>query len=351
MRSPDFENLNSVKPDLATINRMQRHGYIKDGSPLWWSTDYTPDPREYLTFEKFQARLVHLGDLKTQQRTWITERRLVHRNVYLYPEPQVPMTVLELEVNKRPLPFLITARPYHPKELQSNPFPFFILNHPLDSLTKFISSGGLIDIPDHFYPHIRGLFAGRRGNHLFWYPINILSWWKQTGEPITKSLAHSDLSYIALYNAPFMGESRFPGVWDGLIGRRLVDQRHPTWPNFSTEETSAEDFLRRWKKPKQKEPLVYYPLRKPDLEVTLPLVVTAITNKESKTRKPVVLGVYADNGLVGHARIDGICRIRNNSLAEYISQSITEDFGTEVDAVLYTPQPGRPLYERVSTSS
>ncbi|MCL4382652.1 MAG: hypothetical protein M1575_01095 [Patescibacteria group bacterium] len=63
--SAEFES-NGV--DYLTILKgYKAKGLIEQTSPHWWSTDYAPDPREYLPFEQFQKRLVYLGEIPTRK--------------------------------------------------------------------------------------------------------------------------------------------------------------------------------------------------------------------------------------------------------------------------------------------
>lgn len=60
-----------------------------------------------------------------------------------------------------------------------------------------------------------------------------------------------------------------------------------------------------------------------------------------------MVGIYAENGLAGWCKKRGILRIKDKELAEFISTALTDDFGTPIDSVLFTPQPGRPKYKRI----
>ncbi|MDO8656915.1 MAG: hypothetical protein Q7K45_06785, partial [Nanoarchaeota archaeon] len=173
MRSCDFENLNSLAPSTELIKRCRASHLIREGSPLWWSTDYPFDPREYLPFEEFRNRLIHFknGEIKAENLDFSDQggdefcepgaldlddeeyaefkdfrrnealRALNTKEVFLYPRSQVPMSVLELEVGGEPTPFLVTARPYHPKEILSKPYAPFLEEHPIETLTEFILKG------------------------------------------------------------------------------------------------------------------------------------------------------------------------------------------------------------------
>jgi len=354
MRSPEFGFLNPERPNLEIIKDLKEKRFIKDGSPFWWSIDYAPDPREYLPFEEFRRRLVCLGECNTRRGLHGWREDVIKRDVYLYPEPQVPVTILKLPIEGQKLPFLVTARPYHKKELYFHPFPKFLYEHPLETLPEYARSGGVIELTDHFYPHIRGLSAGRRGNHFFWYPLRVNSFWHDFGQKIQESLERHGLSFIGVYESPTMApteERTYSEVWGELIKKeRLVDFRKPSWIDFEATEVSAEEFLEDYQKTDQ-DLMVFYPLRLPDIESTLPLIVATRTHQESRLKEPVVLGIYAENGRMGRCRRGGILRIKDRQLAEAVSESISEDFRIPVDTVLFTPQKGRPKYERVSGSS
>lgn len=352
MRSPEFELIDPVaKPNLETVRELQQKRFIKDGSPLWWSTDYAPDAREYVPFDEFRERLVYLGECSTTRRNLyfsVGDENLMPREVYLYPEPKVPISLLNLEVEDHQLTFLVTARPYHINELSSTPFSKFLAEHPLESLPDYVQNGGIIDLSNHFYPHIRGLFAGTRGNHFFWYLTHATTFWEEFGKPIRDALEKKNLGFIGFYDSPMLGDRSYTEVWDELEGKsQFVDQRRPTWVDFPHSEVSAEEFIQNYQKTDQ-DLLVSYPLRLPDFESTLPLIIATRTHKTSSLRSPVVLGIYAENGYAGYCGRGGILRIKDKALAETISEIISIDFGIPVDVVLFTPQKGRPKYERVS---
>lgn len=351
MRSPEFELIDPVtKPNLETIRELQQKRFVKDGSPLWWSTDYAPDAREYVPFDEFRERLVYLGECSTTRRSpFFLSNDLMPREVYLYPEPKVPISLLNLEVEGYNLPFLVTARPYHKNELSSSPFSKFLAEHPLESLPSYVQNGGVVDLPNHFYPHIRGLFAGTRGSHYFWYLTHATTFWEEFGKPIRNALEKKNLGFIGFYDSPMSGDRSYTEVWDELAGKpQLVDQKRPTWVDFPRSEVSAEEFIQDYQKTDQ-DLIVYYPLRLPDFESTLPLVIATKTHKTSNLRSPAVLDIYAENGYSGYCRRGGILRIKDRRLAENVSKVTSEDFGFPVDTVLFTPQKGRPKYERVSS--
>lgn len=351
MRSPEFESSNPVlTPDLQDIKELQQKRFIKDGSPLWWSTDYAPDSREYIPFDEFKKRLVNLGKCPTARRnpSFLSTENPVTRKVCLYPEPKVPISILNLEVEGYNLPFLITVRPYHTNELSSHPFPKFLTEHPLETLPDYVQNSGIIDLPNHFYPHIRGLFAGTRGNNYFWHLTHTNTFWEEFGKPLKNALEKKNLGFIGFYNSPMFGERSYSEVWKEIAKKpQLVDQKIPSWVDFPYSEVSAEELIQDYQKADQ-DLLVFYPLRVPDFINTLPLVIATKTHEASNIKKPAVLGIYAENGLTGRCRMGGILRIKDQQLASTVSEEISEDFGISVDTVLFTPQKGKPKYERIS---
>lgn len=353
MKSPEGETPYQEKSYTKIIRELKEKNFINDGSPLWWSTDYKPDPREYLSFDEFRQRLIHLGNHKTHViHDYLAPERLVERDVYLYPKPKVPITILNLDVSGEQLSFLVTARPYHRKELEiSDSYSTVssdcrLFGYPeLKKIPKFVRSGGVIDLPEHFYPHIRGLFAGRRGNHFFWYNLHL---WSAFGQTIKESLKSKELSFISFYHPTEGGRRTYREVWFELLRKEnLVDHKKPRSLDFPYLEVSTEEFIEDYQKT-NKDLVVYYPLRHPDIENTLPLVISTRTHQESMIRKPSVLGIYAENGSIGWCRQAGILRIKNRQFAEEISKSISGDFGIPVDTILFIPQKGRPKYERIS---
>lgn len=344
----NLDHLNVLKPTLETIGGLKQKRWIKDSSPYWWQTDYSPDPREYMDFKEFRKRLVHLGICRTTDaRPYHAEEYTREKDVYLYPKPEVPMTILNLEVLGQELPFLVTARPYHEKEKFDQPLSIPLLKDVgLEDLQELARSGGEIDLHRHFYPHVRGLFVEARGNNFFWYPLHVDVFWYEFGEKIHEALKKKHLGFVDLYEQPYMDGRTYVKVWKELMKRNdLVDIR-PVLADFDYLEVSREEFIQG--KDSNEDLLVYYPLRVSGIEETLPLVISNRTHKEGKERKPIVLGTYAENGGHGYTRRGGILRIKNLELAKEISGRISTDFGISVDTVLFTPQKGRPKYERIS---
>lgn len=345
-----------ASPSVDVIRDLKSRRIIRDGSPFWWSTDYAPDPREFVPFDEFQRRLVNFGDTRTLRTEIAREKTSLVRAVALYPNPTVPISIVNLPVDGQHLPFMVTARPFNKKEALFSPDPKSLhSNHTLEELIEGVKDGSPIDLPDHFYPHVRGLFAGRRGNHFFWYmlepyPTEDLQedFSVEPFKKIKKGLSLIGLENLGIYRETYSDTRSYRGVWDEITKRTdLLDVRGgPRWQDFSEKEVSAEEFIDEYET--SPNLLVYYPLRTPDFKFTLPLAITNTTNKGATNRKPAILGVFADNGMVGRNRHRGIFRLRNKEFAQAMAKAITSDFGIPVDAVLFTPQKGKPKYERIS---
>lgn len=364
MRNPNEGEPRPIdKSYLGLIQDYKEKGYIRDGSPFWWSTDYTPDPRKYISFEEFQERLVHLGKRKIVRNLFPRDEKREVKDVYLYPNEETPIALLTLEINGENPKFLVTVRPYHKKEVFWRPGALSLVkDHQTKMLTESTNQEEEINLPDHFYPHIRGLFAERRGNHFFWYPIHPWPWERESfGKLISSALKKAGLSFLDIYDtASLTHEDRtYVPLWNEIHrkGQGLIDQK-PTGINFEAKEVSAEEFLPE--KEDNTNLLLYYPLRVEEFRETLALVIANQTHDvlirkedekkdvKNRIRKPAVLGVYAENGADGYCCHSGIMPIRNRQFAAKISGLISADFGIQVDTVLFTPQKGRPKYERIS---
>jgi hypothetical protein len=303
-----------------------------------------------MNFREFKKRLFHLGICKVESRIGLGNfGNQIKKDVYLYPKPEVPIALLNLNIAGEILPFMITARPYHNKESNSIPHSQFLdKNQDLTQLKDDVQKNKtIINLHNHFYPHIRGLFAGVRKNNIFWYPLRASVYWLEFGKKIQKALDKRKLGFIEIYEATADEDRTYHKVWEELSTKSLVSMK-PAWINFSPKQVSAEEFIHE--KNSLKDLLVYYPLRIPTIKETLPLIVTNRTHQESKNSKPAILGIYAQNGLKhGYGWKGGILRIKNQEFAKYISQQISDDFGMPIDTVLFTPQKGKPKYERISS--
>jgi len=343
-----LEQANVFKPPLALIKELKAKRIIAEKSPLWWGIDYSPDPREYMDFSDFKKTLVHLGSCPTTTTEFFsTGYKTIERDVYLYPKPAVPMSILNLQVLGQTLPFLVTARPYHEKEKFDQPGSLFLIENPdIKKLPEYVRAGKTIDLWNHFYPHLRGLFAGAKGNNLFWYPVNFNVFWYEFGEKVREALDKRQLGFLGEFEPTYREGRTYSQVWNELTKKKDLFDPKPAWTDFESRQVSRDEFIAE--KDKEENLTVYYPVKVPNIEETLPVLISNRTHTQSKERKPVVLGVYAENGGHGYTHRGGILRIKDPEIAKHVSREISTDFGMPIDAVLFIPQKGRPKYERIS---
>jgi hypothetical protein len=76
--------------------------------------------------------------------------------------------------------------------------------------------------------------------------------------------------------------------------------------------------------------IAVYPIRHPDLDETIPLVLCTRTHAESKRRGPTVLGVM---GRYSHKDLYKIWRIKDQRFCSDISAILQEEVGVEFDVV------------------
>lgn len=341
----NLEQINTLKPSQDLIRQLREQRRIQDCAPLWWDTDYAPNPREYVPFESFKKRLVGMGVCTISRSSHFrSEPRLgdetYQADVRLYTSPTVPMTILPLEIDGLTLPFFITARPYHQREQSSYNTAHFVYR-PISELRQHLRDGNPLLLPRHFFPHIRGLFAGARGNHLFWYPFNVD--YDTNYHKLISALAKGNNTFLDI-NSP-AADRTYEDARQELAERNLIDARAPHWFDFLIKQVSAEDLIETAKG--EHPAYTYYPVRVPGVEHTLPVVVSNKTHSTSEINRLAAIGVYAVVRGGGDKR-GGIWRIKDRELASNVSAELTSDFGVPVDAVLFTPQKGRPHFERVT---
>jgi hypothetical protein len=375
MDSPEYEYSSSETKTtpLDVIAELKNEGYIPDQSPFWWGTDYKYDPRVYLDHEDFTERIVKIEPPEGCP-------------YYLYPHPEVPMTSITLDVQGKSMSFLVTARPFHPKEL--NYQPRSCLTDPVlqnykttDNLKANITE--VAETPRfHFMPHIRGLLSGVRNNNYFWYPVPY-----EFYEKIIPFLRSSRYAYLSDMDE-FRWEEESLGVGNGSGGSRsqltyrcvyeelekvshfktnkllipdskLTDmftfrdstydgperhlKNHSYGRNFGyRNQLQLEEFLQISKREKNLNLL--YPININGIEHTLPLFIANRDLDSDKIRAPLVYGIPIRLAHVGKA---GIVRIVDPLIAEFISSKLSRDFGVEVRTLLYKPKKGKSSYEIV----
>lgn len=349
--APEFEPSIDIQnwPNIEIIKTLKEKKCIINTSPLWWSTENTPDPREFMSFETFLNRIVDVG--KTYSVVTFREKEMEIPQTYLYPKPQVPMTILELEIDSQKMPFLITARPFNLVEDYQDPFEEFLHKYGnVNKLMNALKKGAKVSLLDHFRPHIRGLYAGKRNENIFWYPL-LYSDKYDLGEIIKNGLKKRNLSFIDTYGIAYngnpWGSRRYLDAWVELkcSGNKNIDLKTLCRPDFNYKEVSVEEFLEDYQK--EENLLVYYPFHVDGYNYQWTIVLSNKTHYAGKLQTPVVLGFYIDNGSLGFANRHGIARIKNKDFAKLINNTLSKDIGINISTVLFTPQRGRPKYELI----
>jgi hypothetical protein len=336
-RPQNLEFLNDRAHSAASIADLRTKNLIQPGSPYWWSTDYVPDPREYLPFEEFYRRLIDIGE-----------------GYKLYPEPRVPMSVLDLTVEGMPLSFMVTARPYHEKETQGEAaYDTFGIDKivPFDEALHYLPRSGSVDrlqssrIPYHCLPHIRGMFIEAKGTHLFWSIIhggrNVHSFPSKIQRELGKVGLTGIIANDFMYYSSFKTHTN---AHRAAAEAKIINGKKHAKIDFDYEEVSRPEFCDRHNG--EGNLAVKYPVRIVGLDYTLPVLVANRTHQKSSVRKPVALGIESGSGIDGKG--NGLWTFRDRAVAQQIANILTVDLGVEVDALLARPRPGFPRYERLA---
>jgi hypothetical protein len=372
MNSPEYENTSSEiqTTPLDVIAELKNKGYIPDQSPFWWGTDYDYDPREYLDHEEFFERLVKIESPKGHL-------------YYLYPLPEVPITSINFDVEGLPMSFLVTARPFHPKELDYQSYFYSTAQllkdyETIDNIKVNIKEG--VGRPEfHFMPHIRGLLSGVRNDNFFWYPVpyefyeriapflknsryayltdmDIFRENAERNEGIDGGYSRSQLTYRGVYEelenvSHFMtGKLLIPDpeltnmftfrdhTYDGP--ERFL-KNHSYGRNFGYKnQLQFEEFLQIYRQ--QQNLNFLYPININGIKHTLPLFIANRDLDSDTIRTPLVYGVPVR---LSHGGKAGIIRIVDPLIAEFISGKLSRELGIEVNTLLYKPKKGKSSYD------
>jgi len=334
---PDTELVNNSKPSLELIKELQNREMIKPGSSFWWSTDYAPDPRELLSFEEFSSRLHPVGE-----------------NHFIYTNPRVPMTLLSVPVLGTELPLIITARPYGAESTSrtdpagAGPMSLFDYFDSPDELKDALDEGTYTLFPRNCFPHVRGLFTGARGNHVFWSPLSTNTY---ESEPfyneVQRRLDGMGLGYIRLstQDRDYKIERSYFAAHQEAVEKGLSDGKGVKI-DFPFDEVTVDEFLETAEGTGLGgDVLVNYPLRLPEFTETLPLVIATRTHMKANESGIFVLGLQSGETHERGAR--EVKRIRNEELASYISKEISDDFSYPAKTVVFYGGRGRTFYHTV----
>jgi len=313
------------------LKDLHDRGWIDRHKPFWWNINYAPDPRELISLEDFVSRIEILS-VETNH----SKRKI---SFPLYYGEKVPIILHKINLNGEDLDLFITARPYIEKEAKG-------LTWPLEKLKEEFIENEFAIFLYHFIPHVRGLLRGERNDTIFWNPII------------------SDEAAISIHNkiqeiVPGMfvwlsSKGRydiFAYNWYGKVGadsissespkhltpyqelkkRKLISgKKHFNLPMIGLEEVAYDEFMQNLDS--LDHMISVYPIRHPNLDETIPLVLATRTHSQSKRKAPTVLGVM---GGYSHQENYRIWRINDKNFCKYISETLDKHFNVVFDVVYF----------------
>ncbi len=345
MKSQNLEFLNVHAQSGSSIVGLHERNLIRPGSPNWWSTDYTPDPRRYVEFDLFNDRLADMGD-----------------GYKLYPHACVPISILNLEIDAEQFSFMVTARPYHKSEQLVQDDSFFLNSDetfPIRTVAELSSIQGNmrsvlsekigpLAIPMHCLPHVRGMFIEARGNHMFWSELHAGRDKVDFHVKIREQLGRLGMSYIRVDYLPAGGFMTRNKPYTEAVDKHIIFNRTVD-PAEEYTEVSRLQFFDDGSNSTKNNDAVLYPVRIPEMKHTLPVLVARRTIEGDTGDNPIALGIEAASQYRYPAQGKyGLWPFRDRVVCAAISGALTRDFGTRVDVALRIPRKGRPAYEYIS---
>ncbi len=349
------------------LNVLHQRGWIDINKPLWWDLDYSPDPRELVDINEFMERIVRFG----RHKYFFAEPPLFV-DFNLYKSERVPVTLIDCEIEGEKIPLFATARPYNQMELtyRAELWPEENMRKALEDsdhanekyaqikkkykprfaeaagnqheeyslwmeyIKELSEIKGYVFLEWHFFPHVRGVFKERVGNHFFWYPVLSTDFQRA----IKNSLGR--LAYIFnvwVYDVNWytkVGADNVPQLstpFQELKNKRLINAtKTVNYPTSDLMEVAYDEFIKRLD---GKVHLVsVYPVRHPELEETIPLVLSTRTHPNSRRRGATALGVM---GNYSHRENYRIWRLRNETFCRDISQTLLDELDCDFDVVCF----------------
>lgn len=339
-RKPSSPNIKPI--DLNLLKSLKENKYILDRSPFWWGLDYLPDEHEYMSYYEFENRLVEIKPKKFSEPSVGNSFGYGEEPFFVYPEGKVPITTLNLDVMGQKLSFMVTARPFNPKEIGSYDYLLNIFQT-TERLKKLLE----IDVKnekdlnrpkDEFLPHIRGLIVSQRKGNIFWYPILDETEFQQS---VSDSLKQLDLDYLGINFTSSQGYKRtYP-----LVAKEL--RQHPDLFNtkrldlskfFPTKEVSAEEFVRHHRP----DLSLIYPVKIPGINLEIPFYISnhSIDSNHCLFPTATVYGAY----------LPDVFPVKDCEIAKKIVEQVSLELNIPTDVLVRIPQKGHPEIKRVSLS-
>ncbi len=225
--------------------------------PAWWDLGYQPtdstrhsarqgiDDRRVVPLSRLKRKLVHLGTATI----WAGTGEEHERDIVVHPGPEIPLTRVPVEIDGRKFHALVTIRPFDQREsgmtleelreqLKEDglypPVPKLRRPMRLDELAELTDAeyfkqhgehpvirtmeelSAAIDKTDSlnksartatwsmmYFPHVRGIFAGRKGNRLFFHTLNAEGGENETAAEVLRQVSKKlGTTVHAVYSPP-----------------------------------------------------------------------------------------------------------------------------------------------------
>ncbi|MBI2590879.1 MAG: hypothetical protein HYW33_03310 [Candidatus Blackburnbacteria bacterium] len=338
-----LETFKQLLPTLENIRGLKQQGFIDRISPLWWDVDFTPDPREVLVYDEFKRRLTDLGPaVEIATPLSMFKDHLLHPttdeaapHLFLYTHKQVPMAVLLAKIESLWVPLLVTARPYTSQETtEDNPHFLFLSGSPEQAIDQFRDQTSSLNIADEFFPHARGIIAGTRANHVFWYPFT-----RKGAKRVYRDLAKTAEDYLLVYDSSMIGDHRRAETHDELVQKGFIYKGRPTRIVTEFERVSYEDLFCGQESGNQLQ-MVNYPLSLPCLAHVPGVAIVSATPNLNNPSRLVVLGI----------QLETLHKIRDPKFAKEAAIKLSRELNKQVDVAVYLPQPGQSQFYLVSSN-
>lgn len=357
------------KTSDALIEHANSLNYIDLANPSWWDMDYPKDPREIMSYVEFESRLKMMGKSRIH-------RRDDPRNIGFYVGKNVPVTVLNIEIEGTQFPFFVTARPATMKE-SANLFIDRSLQETINGTSeteinqKIIEKGlamlvqGNIPISENhlplmYLPHVRGIFKEQRGNRFFYYPLRF------GGNPDIPSYKKVDLAlrsngkeHILAWecNPDYFGPPALDhlnqAVDELILSRKVLIKRNKrgawklkstnlSWPGL--EHVPYDRFI-----PGETDIVSYYPVRPEGFVESIPFALASRSHPQSKANKGKflvgVFGNYSPPRDKYPANVS-VIPFTNEEFARDIAEKIKKEMGIKdnIRPVVLDRAPGKCEY-------
>jgi len=338
------------------LDKLHNLGWVDKHKPFWWNIDYKPDPREKLSLDEFLRRLEYVEyQFKDGE----------EKRVPIYIGDKVPVVTHSIEFRGDLLDLFITARPYNESEIKElcslgrisllNVFqliagnipPIFDLFWPIDMLRETAKEFNRFPLYLHFIPHVRGLLRHERNDVMFWNPVLSEDFANNLYDLVTEKI-HPGMIVWTHVGGTYdtMGYQ-----WYRKVGAETYSLESPShltcyqelkrkhlisWKNLfkletgGLEEVAYDEFICNLG---GKEMLGVYPIRHPNLQQTIPLVLGTRTHKESKRYGATVLGVMS---VISYSDCYGIWRLRDREFCRDVKEIIFRSLETDFDVVYFS---------------